>query len=62
MDVQIVQSMGMDVTDREGAKIHAVTAQEYKTRPGRLYFFRPKIGPGSRKVLFQPMPAQNMFV
>ena len=26
-----MQSMGMDVTDREGAKIHAVTAQEYET-------------------------------
>ena len=31
-------------------------------RPRRLYFFRPKISPGSRKVLFQPIPAQNIFV
>ena len=31
-------------------------------RPRRLYYFRPKIGPGSRRVLFQPIPAQNIFV
>ena len=42
MDVQIVQSMGMDVTDREGAKIHAVTAQEYETYT-QLPFIRDSV-------------------